>query len=109
MDWDPKGVYVPPPYVKRNQTITLKANYEVMSDDEMGAVFASLLIVLWRKNVFESNKQSAKKLRENTNSCIAGKKWKPITLDELLHFIGILMHMVNSQYANRGYRYYWKV
>jgi hypothetical protein len=60
-------------------------------------------------NVFESNKQAAKKTSEKTNTCIAGKKWKPITLDELLHFIGILMHMFNVQYANRGYQYYWKV
>jgi hypothetical protein len=57
----------------------------------------------------ESNKQAAKKLRDKTNTCIAGNKWKPITRYELLHFIGILMHMVNVQYANRGYRYYWKV
>jgi hypothetical protein len=104
-----KGVYVPPPDVKRNQTSTLKSKYEEMFDDEMGTVFAFLPIVLWEKNVFESNKQAAKKLREKTNRCIAGKKLKPITLDELLHFIGILMHMVNFQYANRGYRYYWKV
>jgi hypothetical protein len=75
----------------------------------MGAVFDFLPIVLWEKNVFESNKRAANKLREKTNTCIAGKKWKPITLDELLHFIGILMHMVNVQYANRGYRYYWKL
>jgi hypothetical protein len=38
-----------------------------------------------------------------------GEKWKPIRLNELLYFIGILMHMVNVQYAKRGYRYYWKV
>jgi hypothetical protein len=79
-----------------------------MYDDEMAAVFAFLPIVPWEKNVFESNKQAAKKLREK-KTCIAGKKWKPITLDELLHFIGIFMHMVNVQYANRGYQYYWKV
>jgi hypothetical protein len=109
MEWDPKGVCVPPPDVKRNRMNTLKAKYEEMFDDEMGAVFAFLPILLWEKNVFESNMQSAKKLREKTNTCITGKKWKPITLDELLHFIGILMHVVNVQYANRGYRYYWKV
>jgi hypothetical protein len=62
-----------------------------------------------KKIVFESNKQAAKKLRDKTNTCITGKKWKPLTLDELLHFIGILMHMVNVHYANRGYQYYWKV
>jgi hypothetical protein len=95
--------------VKRNQTSTLKAKYEEMFDDEMGAVFDFLPIVLWEKIIFESNKQAAKKLREKTNTCIAGKKWKPITLDELLHFTGILMHMVNVQYANGGYQYYWKV
>jgi hypothetical protein len=104
MEWDPKGVYIPPTDAKRNQTSTLKAKYEEMSDDEMGAVFAFLRIVLWEKNVFESNKQAAKKLREKTNTFISGKKWKPITLDELLHFIGILMHMANAQYANRSYR-----
>jgi hypothetical protein len=57
MEWDPKGVYVPPPYVKRNQTSTLKAKYEDMFDDEMGAVFAFLPIVLWEKIVYESNTQ----------------------------------------------------
>jgi hypothetical protein len=61
MEWNPKGVYVPPPDVKRNQTSTLKAKYEDMFDDEIGAVFAFLPIVLWEKNVFESNKQAAKK------------------------------------------------
>jgi hypothetical protein len=109
MEWDPKGVCVPPPDVKRNRTSTPKAKYEEMFDDEMGAVFAFLPIVLCEKNVFESNKQAAKKLKEKTNTCSTGKKWKPLTLDELLHFIGILMHMVNVQYANRGYRYDWKV
>jgi hypothetical protein len=44
--------------VKRNQTSTLKAKYEEMFDDEMGAVFAFLPIVLWEKIVFETHKQA---------------------------------------------------
>jgi hypothetical protein len=56
-----------------------------------------------------SNKQAMKKLREKINRCITEKMWTSLTLDELFHFIGILMHMVNVQYVNRGYRYYWKV
>jgi hypothetical protein len=47
MEWDTGGVYVPPPDGKRNQTNTLKAGYEEIFDDEMGAVFAFLPTVLW--------------------------------------------------------------
>jgi hypothetical protein len=47
MDWDPRGVYIPPPNVKRGRTSTPKAKYEEMFDEEMGAVFAYLHIVLW--------------------------------------------------------------
>jgi hypothetical protein len=66
-------------------------------------------LLFYGGGAFESNKQAAKKLREKTNTCITGNKWKSTTLEELLHFIGILMHMVNVHYVNRGYRYYWKV
>jgi hypothetical protein len=84
MDWDPKGEYVPPSDVKRNHTSTLQAKYKKISDEEVGAVFAFLPILLWRKFVFESNTQVAEKLRAKTN---------PMTLDKLFHFIGVLMHI----------------
>jgi hypothetical protein len=74
MEWYLKGVYVPPPDVERNLTSTLKAKYKEMFDDEMGAVFAFLPIVIWEKIVFESNKQAAKKLREKTTHMYDGKE-----------------------------------
>jgi hypothetical protein len=80
-----------------------------MLDEEVVYLFAFLPIMLWGKVLFESNKQATKKLREKINRCIKGKRWTPTMLDELLHLIGILMHMANVQYANRGYRNYWKV
>jgi hypothetical protein len=61
--------------------------------------------VFWEKIVFETNKQAVKKVGVKVNRFIAGKIWTHLTYDELLHFIGILMHVFNVQYANRGYRY----